>query len=398
MAQDEKKPQGGGEVTAAAGGLISAEKMADITKGKGAAAPAEATPPAAAPAGTKEPAKIAPRGGDAAAVAAAKAAQGEAKPAAGEKIEPIVVKTPFGQKIFGAAKEDEEGQVTLQSFEDVQSFAKANSLDIKEVNDLQGFIKDYTKFKAESGKLGPLQSQIDTYERTLKSLPNEVSLILNAAVNNQDYTSIINEISQSSTLNFAKPFVDYNERELINHYNDEKFNQEQFKEMEDGQLKALTRLAKTKYETDQANHVAQVQQAQRSNELAQQQFNQSVENSIKQLRSNNPDMGEPEIKRVRDVMTGELHDTLFEGDNTYKVEAAERIAMQEFGKEAILAQQHTIADIVAKVQNQGKSEANEQILQHSDKRPIAAVGAGGADENRLSAAVQKETSFMKASG
>ena len=110
-------------------------------------------------------------------------------------------------------------------------------------------------------------------------------------------------------------------------------------------------------------------------------------------------MGEAEIKRVREIMTADLQGTLFNDDGySYKTEAAERIAMQEFGKDAILAQQHTISEIVAKFQNQGKSEATEQILQHSDKRPLAGTGSGGADENIISEEVKKATNFMHVSG
>jgi hypothetical protein len=72
--------------------------------------------------------------------------------------------------------------------------------------------------------------------------------------------------------------------------------------------------------------------------------------------------------------------------------------MQEFGKDAILAQQHTIGDLVAKAQNKGQSDAHEQILKSSDVRPAAGQGLGGADENKLASVVKSETSFMSASG
>jgi len=392
---DGKAPADGAQAANAAGGVLSADALAEITKGKGTGAGA-AAPGAPAQIAGQEPKKIVPKGGDAAAAAAA-AAGAVTKPVT-QVAEPVTVKTAFGTKTFGAV-EDEDGNITLASFEDVQAFAKANNLDLKEVNDLQALIKEHGKFKAEAAQLGGLQTQVETYERTLKSLPTDVSLIMNAALKNQDYAQLIQNIAQRGTLDFSKPFGTYIDYDLINHYGDKKYSHEEFKEMETEHFNALKNLAKTKYETDQISYTATVEQNQREADVVQQTFDQSVENSIKLLRSNNPDMGEPEIKRIRDIMTSDLQNTLFNPDGfSYKAEAAERIAMQEFGKEAILAQQHTIGDLVAKAQNKGQSAANEQILEHSDKRPAAGVGSGGADQNQISAAVQKEVGFMKASG
>ncbi len=423
---DEKAPADGAQAANAASGILSAAALGEITKGKGtgavapaaapaapapaagvapaaAAAPAPGTPgapgaPAAAPVvAGQESKKIVPKGGDAAAAAAAGVAAAATKPAAAAA-EPVTVKTAFGTKTFGAI-EDKDGNVTLGSFEDVQAFAKVNNLDLKEVNDLQGLIKEYGKFKTEAAQLGGLQTQVEKYERTLKSLPTDVSLIMNAALKNQDYGQLIQNIAQRGTLDFSKPFGSYIDHDLINHYGEKKYSHDEFKEMDTEHFNALKNLAKTKYETDQISYTATVEQNQREADVVQLTFDQSVENSIKLLRSNNPDMGEPEIKRIRDIMTSDLQNTLFNPDGfSYKTEAAERIAMQEFGKDAILAQQHTIGDLVAKAQNKGQSDATEQILAHSDKRPAGGIGSGGADQNQIAAAVQKEVDFMNVSG
>ena len=96
-------------------------------------------------------------------------------------------------------------------------------------------------------------------------------------------------------------------------------------------------------------------------------------------------------------MTAELHGTLFNPDNTYKPDAAERIAMQEYGQETILAQSHTISDLVAKHTAAGRSEANEQILQRSDNRELTGAAIAPGD-NAVSQAVKDATSFMGARG
>lgn len=397
---EEGKVADGASATAAAGGILSADALAEITKGKGTPAPAAGAAAAApAPAAGETVKKVVPKGGDAAAVAAAAApAAGAAAPAA-KPAEPITVKTAFGTKTYGAATKGEDGEITLTSFEDVQAFGKANGLELTDVNDLQGLIKEHNKFKTEADQLGGLQTQVQTYERTLKSLPTDVSIIMDAALKKQDYSQVIQNIAQRGTLDFEKPFATYIDHDIINHYSDKRLTHDEFKEMDAEHFTALKNLAKTKYETDQANYGAAVQKNQREAEAVQLSFDTSVDTSIALLKTNNPDMGEAELKRIRDIMTSDLQNTLFNPDGfSYKPEAAERIAMQEFGKAAILAQEHTIGDLVAKARNAGQSDANEQILRNSDARPAAGQGLGAADENKISTVVKSETSFMNASG
>jgi len=96
-------------------------------------------------------------------------------------------------------------------------------------------------------------------------------------------------------------------------------------------------------------------------------------------------------------MNGELHGTLFTQENTYRPEAAERLAMQEYGAETILAQSHTISDLVTKHTAAGKSLATEQILQRSDQRTLTGAGVAPGD-NAVAEEVKRATNFMGARG
>ncbi len=394
---EEKTPQGG-EALSAAAGLVGAEKLTEL--GKEGVAPAVAPAPGQQPAaGAAAVQTIPKRGGDPApGVAGAQApAAGAVAPAQG-KVEPLVIETPLGKQVFGELT-DKDGNVTLKSFADVQAFAKTHNLDLKDVNDLQEMIKERSTLQQSPAEITTLKTTIANYERSLKSLPTEVSIILDAAMKNQDYSGLIQSIAARGTLDFQKGFDSYIDHDLINHYNDQKFTKDEFKEMETTTFTALKNLAKTRYQTEQSVYKNTIIENQRSADLTQAAFNTSVDTSIAQLRRNNPNIGDAQIQRIRDVMTGGLQSTLFSPENTYLPEAAERIAMQEFGAETIAAQTSTIAELVQKHQNVGRSQANEQILQRSDNRPIPGTGAAGAlDENVLSKAVQGATSFMKASG
>lgn len=391
----EPKESSGTGALGAAAGLVSAEKLNEIAGNKGEPKPeaqqaAPAVEPEKAP---KEPTKIAPRVGG-----PAQPAADPAKPAQPEVgMEPIIVETPFGKKVYGAKPKDGTEEVVLSSFEDVKSFANAFNIELKDVNDLQGFIKEYDKLKAELSNASATKATLDNYERSLKALPTEVSMILDAALNNRDYNTLIGDIAQRGVLNFEKGFNDYPEQDLINHYSDTKYNKDEFKEMDEQQYKALRMMANTRYDTDKLTYNNNIANQQRTADLSKQNFDQSVEASIAQLKTNNPDIGEVQTQRIRNIMTAELHGTLFNPDNTYRPDAAERIAMQEYGKETILAQSHTISDIVAKFTAAGRSQASEQILERSDARPLTG-GAVAPGDNKVSEAVKSATGFMSARG
>lgn len=108
-------------------------------------------------------------------------------------------------------------------------------------------------------------------------------------------------------------------------------------------------------------------------------------------------MSDANLSRVRDVLTAELQRTLFNPDNTYREDAAEKVAMMLYGKEVILAAEHTIADLVNKYRSAGASAATEQILLSSDKPVVKGSGTSQGQE-WLKNEVEKTTGFMKARG
>jgi hypothetical protein len=106
-------------------------------------------------------------------------------------------------------------------------------------------------------------------------------------------------------------------------------------------------------------------------------------------------MTQETVKIVHDKMAyGTFKDNLFNPDNTYKPEAAVRIAMQEFGQEAILTQNETIGQMADAARGKITGQAHEQLLGRSDIPNQQ--GRQIADEtNVVSDAVDKELSFLK---
>ena len=381
----------GQQALGAAAGILEADKVEGIANTVKPAVQPAVQPAANAPV---EPVKVEPKGGD----QPAQVLDSEGKPvtqplvAPVKKADPVVVDTPFGKKVFGDIG-GEEGK--LENFEDVQLFAKAFNLKLEKVEDLRAVIKSVGGVPALIEQTNKYQSTINAHEANLRALPQEVKTIMDAAMNKKDYGQVITMIATKSGLDYTKDFTSYNEKDMINRYSNKKYSDEEFTEMEAEQYKAVKSLAQVRYDTDKSTFDARVAEEKRFTDVRNQAFSQSVESSIAQLKDNNPDMGEPQIDRVRRIMTSDLHNTLFNVDETYKPEAAERIAMQEFGKEAILAQQHTIGDLVNKFRAEGATQTKEQILLRSDGVIPSSSGVAPV-ESRITDEVKRQTDFMGA--
>jgi hypothetical protein len=302
---------------------------------------------------------------------------------------PIVVNSPLGKQIYGAQPID---QVVLTSFADVQAFAKDFlGAEVKEVKDLVPIFTELKAAKEQAALAAQLQKTLDNYTSTINNLPKDVSLIFNAAIQGVDHRPIINQMQRAAVMDYTKTFEQHDPLALVNHYVGN-YSKETFDALEETAKRALTDSVRLKYTAD-SNEIKNFEaNAQRSTKEAQDKFLASVESSITNFVTANPGVDKAAVDRVRQIMQYGIADSLFTKEKTYAPDAAEKIAMMEFGKQTIAAQAHTIGDIVAKLTAQGVTKEIERTLMRSD-RPVIAGGA--KDSNVLSAIVEQETSFLK---
>jgi len=372
------------EQLAGAAGIVSQEKIDEIrkkVKGDTPANPDANTPAAPAAGVTPGAAPVATPGAPVAA----------AIPAAGSTIK---VETAFGSQIFGGL--DPGKEVKLSSFADVQAFAKdAYQLEIKDVNDFQTLLKELKESKAQAAEAEQYKTAAANFESTIKNLPEEIGLLMQAFVSGVDHKPLLAQMMQAQSLNFERDFDTYPELDMVNRFSDKPYTKEEYDAFEPGQRKVFKDLAKAKYDSAKTTYNATKQETHRSAQMTQQNVLNSVESSITQLRKVYPSMGDNQIKRVSEIMTGGLRDSLYNVDGTYKPDAAIKIAMQEFGAEAIKVQAQTIGQIVERLKGEGASAATENLIGRSDK-PRGDVGHTLQDRtNVIAEEVKRQTSFLK---
>jgi hypothetical protein len=326
----------------------------------------------------------------AAAPAATAAPAAVVEPTPGPAIKPIIVRTPLGDQVYGGVP---VSSVKLSSFADVQAFAKDFAgVDIKDVQDFVPILTELKIAKEQADINAQLHKTVGDLTSTLDNLPKDVSLILTTAIQGGDYASVINNFQKRAVLNFDEPFNSQDPVKLVNHYTGKQYTKEAFDALEVTTKDALTDSVKLKFEAERNELLNFETNTKKATEEKQTKFRASVDASIAAWLTSNPHVGKAEVDRVRNRMLYGLTDVLFTNEKTYKPEAAEKVAMMEYGKATIAAQAETIGDIVKQISNKSDSQAVERILLKSDKPPVA---GGGRDNNLIAAEVAKATSWLK---
>ena len=319
---------------------------------------------------------------------AAPVAGASAAPAA-NPINPIVVNTPLGQQVYGGVPIE---KINLASFADVQAFAKDFlGRDIKEVKDFVPLFSELKQAKEIAATAAQLQTVVDNYNTTIENLPSDVSLILRTAIQGEDYKPIIQNLQKKAAVNYDKQFESHDVLDLVNHYTGTKYTKETFDTLDPVAKNALTDSVKLKYNTDRNEVINFEANAAKATKERQEKFQASVESSITKMLVSNPQMDKAAVDRVRQIMTYGIANTLFTKDRTYTPDAAEKIAMMEYGKQTIAAQSQTIGEIVARMTNQGVSKATENLLLRSDKPGLK---GDPKDINIINSIVERETDFL----
>jgi len=367
------------ELLDAAGGTIDSTKLDPAAQGQKGEAPAQTKQPVVDPAAQ---APVQPAGNQPA----------QQQPGAGgeQSPQPIKVVTPLGTMEFGAT-----GGPVLSSFEDVQAFAKERGVEMKTVDDIRQLFSAIADLKQKADTLPQLESAVNNYRNTLNTLPPEVLNLVEAAAGGKDYKSLIKDLAAGVEIDLTRNFSEHNPLTLVRQYVDPGFNQETYDALDDANKRAIDTLAKTSYNNAKVGW----EKAVADNKVAQDNYNQSMNTSmqvaIDNLKAKYPGMGDGALKKVADTMQYGFKDSLFNPDNTWKPDAGIKIAMQEFGEEAVATQKETLSDFYAKMAGKIQSTVHEQLLGRSDTPDQQ--GRQVADQtNVIADTVKQATSFINA--
>ena len=316
-------------------------------------------------------------------------AQGSGAGAGQEPAKPIEVNTPFGKQVIGAQVSEE----VLSSWDDIRTYAKENGVELNDANDIKQLFGVISELKQKAEAVPTLEATVNQFKSQLGGLPPEVANIVDAAVSGKDYKSLIKNVAAGADFDLTKDFSEHSTINVIRKYVNPEFTQEQYEALDAANKSALETLAKSKYETDQIQYRSAVADKAHEKEAYQQKFSESVNKAITVLKQTYPDMSDEHIKVVADRMQVSLRDALFNPDNTYKEDAGIRIAMQEFGADALAAQKQTIGDLAKQIESRIQSQTHESLLGRSDK-PDTMGRQAVQDKDQIAKAVDNMTGFL----
>lgn len=303
---------------------------------------------------------------------------------------PLIVKSPLGEQVYGGTPIE---QIKLTNFEDVKNFARDFAgVELKEVNDFVPLLNQLKEAQTKAAEADQYKQLIEAQTSILNNLPPDVSLIMNAAIQGEDYKTVINKLQRKTVMDYDKPFESQDPVKVVNFYTGKQHTKESFDALDETVKDTLLDAVKLKFENDRSELSNLEVNTKKATEERQKKFLASVESSIAKMVLSNPNMGKTEISRVKQIMLGGIADVLFTKDKTYTPEAAQRIAMMEYGEAAITAQSETIGQLVAKMSNQAVSDEQAKILLRSDKPQQHSAPVSG---NAISAAVEQATGFLK---
>lgn len=302
-------------------------------------------------------------------------------------VDTIKVDTAFGSNTYG-----EKGTV-LTSWDDMVAFAKDNGVKLEGANDLQGLISEINSLKTKLKDVPALQQKIDTYENQAKTIPNDVAAINQAVTQGGDYMGVIKQIATGNELDFNKHFKDQDVLSLVGRYTGRSLTKESFGEMDQTTRDGLSLIAETKYNDEKSAYTTNIINKQENDQKFATSLNESVRVSIDNLKKRFPDFEVEALKHVENVMATGLKDSLFNPDNTYKPDAAVRIAMQEYGETALQTQEQTIGELAEKIGSRIEGKVNENLILRSNV-PDNKGRQADASENEVKKAVDNATHFL----
>jgi hypothetical protein len=304
-------------------------------------------------------------------------------------INPIVVKSPLGEFTYGGAP---IADVKLETFQDVQKFAKEYAgVELKEVKDFAPFFTQVKTLQEQAAQAAELQKVVDNYKSNLEALPKEVVQILDAAVTNGDYQSVITNLQKKSAVDYTKPFSGQDPVALANMYTGKTYTKETFEALEETSRSALTDSIKMKFDADRDSVLNFESNNKITMDKKQKEFSTSIDTSIAAFAASNPRVDKSALAEVKKVMQFGLSDVLFDKNRNYAPDAAEKVAMMLYGKQTIDSQSQAIGDLVKKSVNESVTGEIQKILNRSDKPPVQ---TGAPASNVIAQQVAEATSWL----
>jgi len=235
------------------------------------------------------------------------------------------------------------------------------------IEDPSKFFSSVDTWRSQAQEGAEASKEYEALSADLQSMPIEIKQAVQLWANGDDY---LEAFSGNERLDFSGSFKDQDVENLVQHYledeynelvekyNDEKLNDEDFED----RIGLLARTTKRMFNSDK-----EALDKEREDFVIQQKeehesFRQSALLSVENLGKAYPNFSKSEISKIRNVLVeGKVENLFTSSDGSYKDDAAELLAYAMYGKKMMLSTQK-------KAERQGESKANLKSVDSSPKK------------------------------
>lgn len=290
--------------------------------------------------------------------------------------------------VFGVTREEEDA-VEIEIDDTLADF-----IETKYAVKVEKFFDTVDKLRNQNQELSEKADDYDELAKTLAGMPAPVKAAFTAVTEGKDYVSAFN--SATTKLDFNKDFDSQDKNKVVKNYFSEglekikakleagKIDDDDYEE----QIELLYNSAKPLFTKDKESFNKQRADMIKNQEELQKNFQKSAISSVEKLKEQYPNFSRADLQRVRQrLVDGNIEDTFFNKDGTYKPDAAEKLALAEFGKTVI-------QELLKSAETRGESRANERIVNRGKKKMTPQKSQQGRSKDAANAIGHLNSAFQ----
>tara|TARA_R110001606_G_scaffold399074_1_gene580329 strand:- start:15 stop:1190 length:1176 start_codon:yes stop_codon:yes gene_type:complete len=235
------------------------------------------------------------------------------------------------------------------------------------IEDPSKFFASADTWRTQAQEGAEASKEYEALSSDLQSMPLEIKQAVQLWANGDNYLEAFNKnerldfsgsFKDQETENLVQHYLEDEYNDLVDKYNDEKFDDEDFED----RIQLLARTTKRMFNSDkdalEKEREDFVKQQRDDNESLRKSALLSVENLGKAY----PNFSKSEISKIRNLLVDGKVENLFTGsDGAYKDDAAELLAYAMYGKKMMSSAQK-------RAEKQGESKANLKAVDSSPKK------------------------------
>lgn len=276
------------------------------------------------------------------------------------------IETPLkGKKVYG--KKNEKNPDDNLEISEEDSFYKYLMFDLGEKDkDPKILAKEIKEAKEKASKYDEVETKANTYEEFFLNMPDDLKAINTAYISNQDYRSLINELSIKD-IDYTKDVSMYTEEQLVNMYKSKmpsKIKQHEWDELDELVQESAIYLAKEYYLKEKQDYERKAEKIKNDNDLYLQRHNQSIEASLLEYQKEN-ELDANKKAKLKKILQEDLISVFYNKDGTYKSDAVEKLAYALYGKETISLYEEKLQEAIERQKRKSISQAREEVIKTS---------------------------------